>query len=198
MIIMSSGERREYLRRLRPYLKTSLIIFGIGVIIGLMIVSSFPEIADQFQSSIAGFVKLFRGLSKLQLAAAIFLNNALKTLATILFGCLFGVIPGIFLFANGIALGLVFSLSVPTRGLWLSLASIVPHGVFELPAVFFGTSIGLMLGAHAVKSIFTGTETTLGAELIRGLRIFCTVILPLLLIAAFVEAFLTSALVAPR
>ena len=198
MIIMSCGERREYLLRLRPYLKTSLIIFGIGVVIGLMIVSSFPQIADQFQSSLVGFVKMFRGLSKLQLAAAIFLNNSLKTLATILFGCLFGVVPAIFLVANGIALGLIFSLSAPTRGLWISFVSIVPHGVFELPAVFFGAGIGLMLGTHAVKSIFTGTETTLGGELIRGLKFFCTVILPLLLIAAFVEAFLTSALVSPK
>jgi len=198
MITMPSQERRDYFIRLRPYLKASLVIFGIGIVIGLMINSRFPEIADHFQSSLVSFVKIFRGLSKLQLAAAIFLNNAVKTLAAILFGCLFGVIPGFFLFANGIALGLVFSMSLQSRGLWMSLASIVPHGILELPAVFFGTSIGLMLGAHAVKSIFTGTETTLGAELIRGLRIFCTVILPLLLIAAFVEAFLTSALVAPR
>jgi len=198
MITMPSQERRDYFIRLRPYLKASLVIFGIGIVIGLMINSRFPEIADHFQSSLVSFVKIFRGLSKLQLAAAIFLNNAVKTLAAILFGCLFGVIPGFFLFANGIALGLVFSMSLQSRGLWMSLASIVPHGILELPAVFFGTSIGLMLGAHAVKSLFRGTEITLGAELIRSLKFFCTVILPLLLIAAFVEAFLTSALVSPK
>ena len=198
MIIMSPEERREFLTDLRPYLKTSLAIFGAGIIVGLMIVSRFPELADQFQSSLVGFVKIFQGLSKLQLAGAIFLNNALKTLAAILFGCLFGVIPVIFLFGNGIALGLVFWLSMETRGLWISLVSIVPHGVLELPAVFFGTSIGLMLGARAVKSLFRRTETSLGAELIRGLKFFCTVIIPLLLIAALVEAFLTSALVSPK
>ena len=198
MITMPSQERRDYFIRLRPYLKASLVIFGIGIVVGLMINSRFPEIADHFQSSLVSFVKIFRGLSKLQLAAAIFLNNAVKMLAAILFGCLFGVIPGFFLFANGIALGLVFSMSLQSRGLWMSLASIVPHGILELPAVFFGTSIGLMLGAHAVKSLFRGTEITLGAELIRSLKFFCTVILPLLLIAAFVEAFLTSALVSPK
>jgi len=198
MITMASQERRDYFIRLRPYLKASLVIFGIGIVVGLMINSRFPEIADHFQSSLIGFVKIFQGLSKLQLADAIFLNNAVKTLAAILFGCLFGVIPGFFLFANGIALGLVFSMSLQSRGLWMSLASIVPHGILELPAVFFGTSIGLMLGAHAVKSLFGGTETTLGTELTRSLKFFCTVILPLLLIAAFVEAFLTSALVSPK
>ena len=198
MIIMSSGERREYLLRLRPYLKTSLVIFGIGVVIGLMINSHFPELADHFQSSLVGFVKIFQGLPRLQLAGAIFLNNTAKTLLAIVLGSLVGVVPGFFLFVNGIVLGLVVPLSVQSRGIWMSLVSIVPHGVLELPAVFLGTSIGLMLGTHTVKSIFTGTETTLGAELIRSLKFFCTVILPLLLIAAFVEAFLTSALVSPK
>lgn len=198
MIIMSSAERRGYFLHLRPYLGTSLVIFGLGIIIGLMIVARFPEIADHFQASVIGFVKMFHGMPKLQLAAAILLNNALKTLAVILFGCLFGVVPGFFLFANGIALGLVFSMSLQSRGLWMSLVSIVPHGILELPAVFFGTSIGLMLGAHAVKTLFKKAETTLGTELIRGLKFFCTVIFPLLLIAALVEAFLTSALVSPK
>ena len=198
MIIMSREERRAYLKRLYPYLKTSLVIFGSGIVIGLMSVTHFPDLAGRFESSVVGFVKMFRGLSRFELAAAIFLNNALKTLFGILLGSLFGIIPVVFLLANGIALGVVFSLSVQSRGPWLSLLSILPHGILELPAVFLGTSIGLMVGSHVVKRLFGTAETTLGVELGRGLRFFCTVILPLLLIAALVEAFLTSALVAPR
>jgi stage II sporulation protein M len=198
MIIMSREERRAYLKRLYPYLKTSLVIFGSGIVIGLMSVTHFPELAGRFESSVVGFVKMFRGLARFELAAAIFLNNALKTLLGILLGSLFGIIPVVFLLANGIALGVVFSLSVQSRGPWLSLLSILPHGILELPAVFLGTSIGLMVGSHVVKRLFGRAETTLGGELVRGLRFFCTVILPLLLIAALVEAFLTSALVAPR
>jgi stage II sporulation protein M len=198
MIIMSREERRAYLKRLYPYLKTSLVIFGSGIVVGLMSVTHFPELAGHFESSVVGFVKMFRGLSRLELAAAIFLNNALKTLVGIILGVLFGIIPVVFLVANGIALGVVFLLSAQSRGALLSLLSIVPHGLLELPAVFLGTSIGLMIGSHAVKQLFGRVETTLGGELYRGLRFFCTVILPLLLIAALVEAFLTSALVTLR
>jgi stage II sporulation protein M len=198
MIIMSREERRAYLKQLYPYLKASLVIFGSGIVVGLMSVTHVPELAGHFESSVVGFVKIFRGLSKFELAAAIFLNNALKTLLGIVLGSLFGIIPVIFLLANGIALGVVFSLSAQSRGPWLSLLSILPHGILELPAVFLGTSIGLMVGSHAVKRLFGRAEATSGGELVRGLRFFCTVILPLLLIAALVEAFLTSALVAPR
>jgi stage II sporulation protein M len=197
MIIMSRDERRAYLNRLYPYLKTSLAIFGSGIVIGLMSVTHFPELAGHFESSVVGFVKIFRGLSRFELAGAIFLNNALKTLVGIILGSLFGIIPVVFLLANGIALGVVFSLSAQSRGLWLSVLSILPHGMLELPAVFLGSSIGLMVGSHVVKRLFRRAETTLGGELVQGLRFFCTVILPLLLMAALVEAFLTSALVAP-
>jgi stage II sporulation protein M len=198
MIAMPAEERRAYLKRLSPYLKTSLTIFGSGIVIGLMIVSHFPELADKFESSVVGFVKSFRGLSKLELAAAIFLNNTLKTVLAILLGSLFGIIPAVFLLGNGIALGVIFSLSVQMRGVWLSLLSIVPHGLLELPAVFLGTSIGLMVGSRVMKQFFRPPETTIGSELVQGLRFFITVILPLLFIAALVEAFLTSALITPK
>ena len=198
MIIMSREERRAYLKRLYPHLKTSLVIFGSGIVAGSMSVTLVPELAGHFESSVVGFVKIFHGLSKLQLAAAIFLNNALKTLLAILLGSLFGVVPAVILLANGIALGVVFSLSVESRGLWLSLLSILPHGLLELPAVFLGTSIGLMVGGHVIKRLSGQAEATLGSQLLQGFRFFCTVIIPLLLIAALVEAFLTSALVAPR
>src|SRR6266498_1941917 len=127
MIAMPTEERRAYLKRLSPYLKTSLAIFG-----------------------------------------------------------------------NGIVIGVIFSLSVQMRGVWLSLLSIVPHGLLELPAVFLGTSIGLMVGSRVMKQFFRPPETTIGSELVQGLRFFITVILPLLFIAALVEAFLTSALVTPK
>src|SRR5438093_9509 len=138
MIAMPAEERRAYLKRLYPYLKTSLVIFGSGIVIGLMAVSHFPLLAQHFESSVVGFVNIFHGLSKLELAAAIFLNNTLKTVLAILFGSLFGIIPAVFLLGNGIALGVIFSLSAQTRGLWLSLLSIVPHGLLELPAAFLG------------------------------------------------------------
>jgi stage II sporulation protein M len=136
-------------------------------------------------------------MPKIQLAGAIFLNNASKTLLAILLGGFFGVIPGIFLLTNGVALGVVLSLSMQTRGLALSLLSILPHGVLELPAVFLGTSIGLMIGNLATRKFFRKADLNLGAELASGLRFFLSVIVPLLLVAALVEAFVTSALVSP-
>jgi stage II sporulation protein M len=198
MFIMPREERRAYLSRVLPYLMISLTMFAVGIVVGMVIVYRVPGLADYFASTLAEFVKMFAGIPRWKLAGAIFLNNALKTLMAILLGMAFGVVPGIFLLANGVALGVALSLSVQARGLWPSLLSILPHGVLELPAVFLGTSIGLLLGIQAIKRLFGRSEIALGTELADAMRYYFTVIVPLLLLAALVEAYLTAAFALPR
>ena len=198
MVIMRSEERRAYTVGLYPYLRTSLAIFGAGFVIGLIIVSRFPPLTDYFQETITTFVKLFAGIPRFKLAGAIFFNNAVKTLLAIVLGIVLGIVPTIFLLANGIALGVAWSVSSATRGPWISLLSLLPHGVLELPAVFLGTSIGLSIGYHGVRRLAGNFEIHSGAEMVQGLRYFFTVIIPLLIAAALVEAFITPTLISPR
>ena len=197
-MIMSRDERRAYTSRLQPYLLASLLLFGAGMAVGLMAVSYFPALSDHVEATITTFVGAFSGMPRLKLAGAILLNNATKTLLAIVLGVMLGIVPMIFLFANGIALAVAWSLSSQNRGPWLALLSILPHGVIELPAVFLGTSIGLMIGSQALKRLTGKSETPIGTELLQGLRYFCSVLLPLLLVAALVEAFVTTALVSRR
>jgi len=194
MITMPVEEIRSYLRRLRPYLVTSIILFSVGLMIGLMIVNRFPQMADTFESSLASFIQVFRGLPKFKLAAAIFVNNTVKTLAMMLLGTLLGVIPAFFLIVNGAAVGMVMSLSGQTRGVWVALLSVLPHGILELPAVFLGTAIGIMMGTAIARKLFARSTNKIGTELGSALKFFCCVIVPLLLVAAMVEAYVTPAL----
>jgi stage II sporulation protein M len=198
MLFLSREERRAYAAQLRPYVSASVVLFLIGIAAGVVIVRQMPELADRFIENLAAFVKHFSGMPRWRLAIAIFLNNSVKTLIAILSGSLLGIVPAVFLLANGAALGVAFSVSIQTRGVWSSLASVVPHGVIELPAVFLGTSIGLYLGGHALKKLRKGSETAMRGEILRALRFFCAVILPLLLLAALMEAFVTAALVGTR
>ena len=151
-------------------------------------------VASPIEARVA-FIKVFRGLPKLQLAAAIFLNNSVKTMAAILLGVFLGVLPAFFLVVNGAALGVVLSLSTQSRGLWVSLMSVLPHGVLELPAVFLGTAIGIMMGASVARKLFVKSDVRIAIELGRALKFFCSVIVPLLFAAALVETYVTSALV---
>lgn len=197
MVLMPFEERRAYFARLRPYLVTSIALFVTGIVIGLILMSRYPAIAGYFEDTLANFVQRFAGMSRLRLAVAIFLNNVLKTLVAIVFGSFLGIIPAIFLLANGLALGIAWSLSAAARGPWVSLLSLLPHGILELPAVFLGTAIGLRIGLAAFRRLSQHSEISLASELVLGFRYFCTVILPLLGAAALVEAFITAAIVTP-
>jgi stage II sporulation protein M len=72
-----------------------------------------------------------------------------------------------------------------------------PHGIFELTAVFYGVSLGAYLSLEITKKLFSrDRKRTLSfAELIRPvIRSYPLIIVPLLALAAFVEAFLTPLL----
>jgi stage II sporulation protein M len=191
---MSLEEAVQYFKALRRYLVVSITMLMLGALLGVLVIPYAPDIAENINQSVTGFVKLFRDLPKPQLAVAIFLNNAIKTLVVILGGALFGVVPVFFLLVNGAALGFVLFLSIAERGLFESLLAIVPHGVLELPAVLLGTSIGLMLGGYTVKRLSGTAETKIGRELARAMKFFLSAIVPLLAVAALVEAYVTAAL----
>jgi stage II sporulation protein M len=193
---MSLQECLQYLRTLRPYFATSLTLLVLGSVLGVLAIPYAPDIAQNINQSVTGFVKLFRELAKPQLAVAIFLNNAVKTLVVIVGGVLFGIVPVIFVLVNGAALGFVLYLSIEQRGLFESLLAILPHGILELPAVLLGTSTGLKLGGYAVKKVFGDAQIAMGRELAWAMKFFLAVIVPMLAIAALVESFVTSEVVA--
>jgi stage II sporulation protein M len=195
---MNRDHQRAYLRELRPFLIASLVFFTVGVACGVAVANRFPGLADHFGDSITGFLKTFRGLPKPQLAVAIFLNNSVKTLAAILLGLAIGIVPALFLVVNGVVLGVVFFLSSHNRGVWPSLLAILPHGVIELAAVFLGTAIGLMLGDLVLKRLLRKSAAKIRPALGRALRFFAIVIVPMLLLAALIEAFVTTALIGAK
>ncbi len=75
-------------------------------------------------------------------------------------------------------------------------AFILPHGIFELPAAILATAFVLKLGASVIAP---PAGVTAGDNLLRALadalKIFLFVVLPLLLVAAWVEANLTPQIV---
>jgi stage II sporulation protein M len=191
MINLENLERRFDLVWLRPFELASLGIFAIGALAGGLAIVFYPETAEQLQDLLKQFARMFHGMSKLRLATAIFLNNSLKTLLVIVSGPLLGLAPIIFLVVNGAILGAVIPAAVESKGLWAALMTIVPHGIFELPAIFVGTSIGMALGVHPLRRLVGKADTTLLSALGHGLRVFVRVILPLLLLAAAIEVFVT-------
>jgi stage II sporulation protein M len=186
--------RCRYFRELRPFLFTTVLLFALGSIAGSLLAGHSTFAGLKINESLGGFAQMFINLPKPILALMIFANNAVKTLLVIVLGIAFAIVPLVFVLVNGVAIGVVLHLATQSKGLAYSILAIVPHGVFELPGVLCGAAIGLMLGNKAIRRLFRKSEFKVGSELSRALKIFATTIVPLLLIGAISEAYLTAAL----
>lgn len=124
---------------------------------------------------------------------AIFLNNAFLSLLFLVLGLALGVLPVLFIAFNGYIVGVIVYLIAQERGLLFILLGLLPHGILELPMVFLAAGIGLRLG-HQVFSALIGRPTQIKREFKEGLMFYFRWILPLLLVAAIIETFITPIL----
>lgn len=125
---------------------------------------------------------------------AIFSQNLRAVLLSALFGLVsFGVAAAApLLLSSGLAgfiLGEAASIGFPVG----TLATLLwPHGLLEIPGVFIAAAVALKMGASVLSP---PPEMTLGETLLLGLanflKVFFLLVLPLLLVAAFVEVYIT-------
>ena len=124
---------------------------------------------------------------------ALFTNN----LRAMVLGVLYGFIPFLYLPAlalgvNAAILGMLASL---IDGQWLLLAAgILPHGIFELPALFLSLAAGLCLCKNINIYIRKNEKGVMKPLLLNILRVVVLLVLPLLVIAAVMETYVTPAL----
>lgn len=137
-------------------------------------------------------------------AGGLFLRILLNNVRATLIVLAFGLIPYLFLSAFGPLLngGLVGMFTAYLQHAGLSLAHAVwaglaPHAVFEIPAVLYAASLGLDLSqkmTRKMNSAKAAKSDSFAQLLLRSLRSWVLVVLPLLAAAAAIEAFITPAL----
>ena len=131
-------------------------------------------------------------------APFLFMNNTRAVAIIFLAGLVSFSVLGILIYMLNIGLiGGVFAM-LELLGLQpapLFLAGVAPHGVFELPALMIGSAAALYFGAAIVTP---QTGKSMGEVLLELLadwaRIFIGLVVPLLVIAAVIEAYITPAI----
>jgi len=130
---------------------------------------------------------------------AIFSNNIRALLLASLLGLFsFGSLALILLLVPISIIGFFAGEMIPLGSdpLTFLTAFILPHGIVELPAAILATAFGLRLGASIIAP---PAGVTAGENLLRALaellKIFFFVVLPMLLMAAWIEANITPQVV---
>ena len=165
----------------KNHIAGTVMVFVVGVLIG----ACFPDtFAETLMPILKDLVQQTQGLSWGALTVFIFHNNFTAAVIGMLSGLLLFLIPYLHANANGIVLGFVLQRAGELTGStqWWKL---IPHGIFELPAVFIALGLGVYLG------LFWQEEDKLAAakqRLLVCLKTCALVVAPLLVIAAIIEA----------
>lgn len=125
-------------------------------------------------------------------ALALFGNNLRAMVLSTLYGFIpFLYLPALSMGVNAILLGMVAS---SVSGRWLLLAAgILPHGIFELPALCLSLAAGLCLCQNINRYIRKNEKGVMKPLLLNILRVTGLVVIPLLVVAAIMESYVTPA-----
>lgn len=185
-------ELKSELKKIKKIFFYSLIAFVlIGGIAGLALASHQAFIEELVVGFVQDKADLFSPDGQI-LVWELFKNN-LKA-AFMSFGL--GFIPFLFLPAfslaiNALVIGGVYVFVSSSMNLVSYILSLAPHGIFEIPAFLLAVSLGLSLCWNLTGRIFKKDLRPLGELLTGHIRVFVLLIIPLLLLAAFIESYLS-------
>lgn len=182
--------REEYSR----WVGMTAVAFLVLVVLSYIAGSLFPEIPaailTYFNEVVAdsGIVRDDGSFS----ALALFGNNLRAMVLSTLYGFIpFLYLPALSMGVNAILLGMVAS---SVNGQWLLLAAgILPHGIFELPALCLSLAAGLCLCQNINRYIRKNEKGIMKPLLLNILRVTGLVVIPLLVVAAIMESYVTPA-----
>ena len=161
--------RTEY----RYSLRITAIAFGALILLGFAGSLLLPKLADQ-----------------------LFLQFVRATVFSIAYGFIpFIYLPALSIGINSLLLGLFAGVYVNNGiSLLAYFAGIVPHGIFELPALILALSSGIYLCRKVTDYVRHNEKGVMGPLMKDLLRLFVMHIIPLLMAAAVIEAYVTPQL----
>lgn len=180
----------DFFRNIRIYIIFTAMVFLIAVALGYTSAGMYEEEARQALAETTESLQSLKDMDSVQLFIVILLNNALKSFIVLALGFLAGIIPILFIFINGYVTGVVLLLAVLDGNGTLFFVSILPHGIIEIPAVILAAAAGIWLGNKFMQKI--RYREPFGPHANEAIGFFNKIILPMLVLAALIEVFITG------
>jgi len=177
------------------YVGFAASLFAVGIVVGIALMIAGYNLLEIIQEVVGE--PLFPDISdrsRLELAQFLLVNNSRAFLLSILGVLTLGFLTAWAMVFNGIIVGNVGAFIAGSIGIGYILVGLLPHGIFELPALFIAAGVGFRL-LYRVGQRLRGTRDAIVTKryLYRtGLLVLAGWLL--LVVAAVVEAFVTPAL----
>lgn len=186
---MSLKDDLAYLGSIRVYIVLSVMIFALTAVMGYFAASLNSEMAASMLQELE-MLKWITDQPPIIIMIIIFLKNFMACVMSVLLGLGLGLLPLLVVVTNGFMLGVVSYNVIQKAGPLYLLAGILPHGIIELPVVLVSIAVGLRLGYLVALSLF-GEKADIVKETKMAVHLLVYRIMPLLLLAAFIETFIT-------
>jgi stage II sporulation protein M len=171
-----------------------LLLFFTTMCVGWVGSAQNPAVGEQlmklFEKEVAG---QFSTDNTVDMCAKLFLNNLGACILLFLGGASFGILTIFIMSLNGIVIGAIMEIVHETHSIVFVAAALLPHGIFEIPAFIIAGALGVLLAQSLIAEYYSDGDT--GADARAFARLFILWVLPLVAIAACVEAFITPVVI---
>jgi stage II sporulation protein M len=142
----------------RTGIKLNLLLIAVsiyiaGFVAGVLLNGAFPGLSDQLHDEMVESLRdEFADIDSFGgIYLKLFWHNVSRSALMVFAGIVFGILPVFMLALNGLLLGLV--LARFDSPVVLFFTSVLPHGLFEFPAIFIAGAMGLLLGQDAISLV---------------------------------------------
>ena len=138
---------RVYFENLRKTLeKNSNLALSLALIF-IVVIGVASAFADQFNSLLtkSGINTLLNPTVNLNSVLDVFQNNEIAALSTYLLSIFFGIVSIFSVILNGLSLGILYGTTFSQQNFAVFVAYILPHGIFEIPAIILESVAGILL-----------------------------------------------------
>lgn len=192
--------RRFWAGQMPRLLRFVGLLFVVSAALGFLLCVTDPETTEEILAAFHAMVEESGALDEATGSIALFPllnNNWTAMLYTMVTGFVpFLPLPALTLLSNGVLIGVLAGVYCTTEGLGLGLflAGILPHGIFEIPALLFSGACGVALCLNTTRFLLGRSARPLAPMLEDLLRVLLLVVAPLTVAAALVECYVTPLL----
>ncbi|WP_408956726.1 stage II sporulation protein M [Natrinema sp. 74] len=179
----------------RRYVGFAAGLFAVGIVIGIALLAAGYNLLEIIQEAIGE--PLFPDIgsrSRAELAQFLLLNNSRAFIFSILGALTLGLLTAWAMLFNGVIVGNVGASVAGEIGIGYILVGLLPHGIFELPALFVAAGVGFRFLYRIGQRVRGSRDAIVTKSYLYRTAVLVLAAWLLLAVAAVVEAFVTPAL----
>lgn len=171
-----------------------LLLFFATMCVGWIGSSQNPAVGEElmklFEKEVAGQISTDHPLD---MCMKLFFNNLGACLLLFLGGASFGILTIFIMSLNGIVIGAIMEIVSKEHSALFVAAALLPHGIFEIPSFIIAGALGVLLAQSLIAEWYGSGDTATDTK--GYARLFILYVIPLVAIAACVEAFITPVVI---